>query len=77
MWLTYSLSSFEITKIIDQDVILADPRTIGLHWYAGHPRCIHWENLIKEGNLHEFNNTLVNTIKRALNAHRYNYPFRR
>lgn len=66
MWLVYSINSFQITQIIDKNVELSDKETIGLHWYGGHPRCIHWENLITENNLNEFNNTLVSTVRRAL-----------
>ena len=66
MWLTYSINSFEIRKILQENVQLPDSRTIGLHWYGGHPDCVKWESTVTEDNYHLFNNTLTSTIKRAL-----------
>ena len=66
MWLTYSINSFEVSKIINENVPMPDSRTIALHWYGGHPDCVKLESVLTEKNLNEFNNTLATMIKKAL-----------
>jgi hypothetical protein len=68
MFLTYFLNSFDSEQIVNQNVPLTDSRTIAFHWYGGHPKIIPWESKLTPNNLDDFNNTLVTTIKRALNG---------
>jgi hypothetical protein len=68
MWFTYFINSFEIDKMLDRCLPFSDNRTIGLHFYGGHPRLTWWESNITPNNLNQFNNTLVNTIKGVLNV---------
>ena len=66
MWLTYSLNSFHVDKIINQNVSLPDERSIALHWYGGHWKCVPLESSLTPNNISNFDNTLCHTIKRAL-----------
>lgn len=66
MWNCYYLSSFDVPRIIGENVPLSDPRTIALHHYCGHPRMVEWESKLTPENYTQFNNTLCTTIRRAL-----------
>jgi len=66
MELTYAIDYTNIGGIFEGNVQYCTPKTIALHWYAGHPLGKKWENKIQENTLKIFNTTLVNTIKRAL-----------
>ena len=66
MWLCYFLDAFNWSKIINEDIKLTDLRTIALHFYGGHPNITKFESKVTEQNIYTWNNTLTNTIRRAL-----------
>lgn len=66
MDLTYSLDSTQIDLIYDKVTPLNNPKTIGFHWYAGHPNGVTTENNLKEGDFGGINNTITTTIRRIL-----------
>lgn len=64
MWLCYYYNSFDIERILIEDLPFNDSRTIGLHFYAGHPDIVYWESILSPDTYKNFNNTIISTIRR-------------
>jgi len=70
----YPLDAIRIRHIYNGDFPLDDPRTIGLHWFAGDVMANHYINSINETNYNDYKNdktgevyqmnTLLSTLKR-------------
>jgi len=66
MDLVYSLDSRQIKEIYELNVPLTNLKTVGLHWYAGHPLGVPAENNIREDTYKNINNTIAAVLRRAL-----------
>ena len=68
MNLVYSLDSEQIKEIYQLTTPLTDPKTIGLHFYAGHWRGPWAEKDITEDTYKTVNNTIASVLRRALDG---------